>query len=172
MINYRKFELNNGLEIYFSNVPHRSDIGIYVMCRVGSNYERKRLNGMSHFLEHMCFKGTSIRTKNDIIDYFAKIGASYNAATSDDYTSYYAISHKRHWKKLLDIIIDIYMNASFPEKEIKLEKKVIIEEMNMYDNDEDHILHTELIKLLHGGTAAGRTILGMKKIFDDLYEKI
>ena len=55
------------------------------------------------------------------------------------------------------------MNASFPEKEIKLEKKVIIEEMNMYDNDEDHILHTELIKLLHGDTAAGRTILGMKK---------
>ena len=163
MINYRKFELNNGLEIYFSNVLHRNDIGIYVMCRVGSNYERKRLNGMSHFLEHMCFKGTSIRTKNDIIDYFAKIGASYNAATSDDYTSYYAIAHKRHWKKLLDIIIDIYMNGSFPEKELKLEKKVVMEEMNMYDNDEDHILHTELIKLLHGDTAAGRTILGMKK---------
>ena len=72
MINYRKFELNNGLEIYFSNVPHRNDIGIYVMCRVGSNYERKRLNGMSHFLEHMCFKGTNTRTKSDIIDYFAK----------------------------------------------------------------------------------------------------
>ena len=51
MINYRKFELNNGLELYLSNVPHRNDIGIYVMCRVGSNYERKRLNGMSHFLE-------------------------------------------------------------------------------------------------------------------------
>ena len=87
------------------------------MCRVGSNYERKRLNGMSHFLEHMCFKGTNTRTKSDIIDYFAKIGASYNAATSDDYTSYYALAHKRHWEKLLDIIIDIYMNGSFPEKE-------------------------------------------------------
>jgi len=163
MVNYRKFKLKNGLEVVFSDIPHREDIGIHIVCRVGSNYEIKELNGMSHFLEHMCFKGTLNRDKLKIIEDFAKIGATYNAATSDDYTTYYGISHKRYWKKLLDIILDIYLNSTFPKKEINLERNVVIEEMNMYNNDEEHVLHSNLLEKLYGDQPAGRTILGLKQ---------
>lgn len=163
MVNYRKFKLKNGMEILFSDIPHRNDIGIHIVCRVGSNYETKRLNGMSHFLEHMCFKGTINRDKLQIIEDFAKIGASYNAATSDDYTTYYGISHKKYWKKLLDLILDIYMNSTFPKNEINLERNVVLEEMNMYQNDEEHVLHSNTLEKLYGDQPAGRTILGLKK---------
>jgi len=163
MVNYRKFKLKNGMEILFSDIPHRNDIGIHIVCRIGSNYETKELNGMSHFLEHMCFKGTINRDKLQIIEDFAKIGASYNAATSDDYTTYYGISHKRYWKSLLDIILDIYMNSTFPKNEIDLERNVVIEEMNMYQNDEEHVLHSNILEKLYGDQPAGRTILGLKR---------
>jgi predicted Zn-dependent peptidase len=163
MVTYRNYKLNNGLKVLFSDIPHRKDLGIYVICRIGSNYERKNLNGMSHFLEHMCFKGTTNRTKFEIINDFAKIGANYNAATSDDSTCYYAVSHHKYWNSLLDIVLDIYLNSTFPEDEIKIEKKVIFEEMSMYNNDEGHIINTAVIDELYGNQPAGRPILGLKK---------
>ena len=163
MVTYRNHKLKNGLKVLFSDIPHRKDIGIYVICRIGSNYEKKRLNGMAHFLEHMCFKGTENRSKFEIIDDFSKIGATYNAATSDDYTSYYAISHHKYWKSLLDIILDIYLNSTFPEKEIKIEKKVVAEEMSMYESDEGHIISRAVLKELYGEQPAGRPILGKRK---------
>jgi len=162
MVTYRNHRLNNGLKVLFSDIPHRKDIGIYVICRIGSNYESKKLNGISHFLEHMCFKGTTNRNKFEIINDFAKIGATYNAATSDDSTCYYAISHYKYWKSLLDIILDIYLNSTFPKSEIKIEKKVVAEEMSMYNNDESHIINKAVTEELYGKTPAGRPILGSR----------
>ena len=154
--------LKNRLKVLF--VPPiicKNEIGYYITIKIGSNYENKKLNGMSHFLEHMMFKGTHNRSRKEITDDFTKIGSIYNASTSDDYTTFFATCHKMYWEDLLDIILDIYTSSNFSNDDIKLEKKVVCEEISMYGHDEEHVIHTEILRLLYGSDSSyGRIILG------------
>jgi predicted Zn-dependent peptidase len=138
---------------------------VLVMVEAGSKYETKEINGISHFLEHMCFKGTTKRPRSiDINQELDGIGAQNNAFTSFEYTGYYAKAHAKHTKKLIDVISDLYLNPTFPEKELQKEKGVIIEEMNMYEDMPQRKVWDVFIKLLYGDQPMGRTILGTKDV--------
>lgn len=138
---------------------------VLVLVETGSKYENKQNNGISHFLEHMCFKGTSRRpTAFDITRELDAIGAQYNAFTSHEYTGYYAKSDYKNLDTILDVVSDMYLNPVFPEKEIEKEKGVIIEELNMYQDLPRSIVSDEFFKILYGDHPAGWDVGGTKEV--------
>ncbi len=139
-------------------------VTVLVMVEAGSKYETKEINGISHFLEHMCFKGTTKRPKAiDISGELDSVGAQYNAFTSREYTGYYAKADYKHLPMLLDVISDIYLNPVFNEKEIEKEKGVIIEEINMYEDLPHRKIQVVFMNLLYGDQPAGWDIAGTKE---------
>jgi predicted Zn-dependent peptidase len=128
------FTFPNGLRLI--TVPmdaNTKSVTVLVMVATGSRYETPEINGISHFLEHMMFKGTTKRPgKMDISKELDSIGAEYNAFTSKEYTGYYAKCSNDKIDIAMDVISDIFQNSTFDEKEIEIEKGVITEEINMY----------------------------------------
>lgn len=138
-------------------------VTVLVLVEAGSKYEKKEKNGLSHFLEHMCFKGTASRPSNtEISTELDNLGSHYNAFTGQEYTGYYAKAEANHLDKLLDIISDLYLNPLFPEKEIEKEKGVIIEEINMYEDLPQRKVEMVFEELLYGDQPAGWSIAGSK----------
>ncbi len=161
---YKKKILKNGLRII--SVPNKDSLAttILVLVEAGSKYETKEINGLSHFLEHMCFKGTSTRPRAiDISTALDSLGAQYNAFTGHEYTGYYAKVSYPHFDKILDIIADLYQDPLFNEKEIEKEKGVVIEEINMYEDLPQRKVQDLIIKLLYGDQPAGWSIAGEKE---------
>jgi predicted Zn-dependent peptidase len=161
---FTKKVLSNGLRLITVPMKDNPTVTVLVLVETGSKYEDKKVNGISHFLEHMCFKGTTKRPKGiDISKELDSIGSQYNAFTSQEYTGYYAKSSARHFKKILDIVTDIYLNSTFPEAEIEKEKGVIIEEINMYEDMPSRHVQDLMMRLLYGDQPAGWNIAGEKK---------
>jgi predicted Zn-dependent peptidase len=134
------------------------------MVEAGSKYETKKQNGLSHFLEHMVFKGTPKRPKaSDISRELDSIGAHYNAFTSQEYTGYYAKVDPRHLDLVIDLVSDMYLNPLFDENEIKKEKGVIIEELRMYRDLPQRHVHDVLSELLYGDQPAGWNVIGTEE---------
>ncbi|MEK7180704.1 MAG: pitrilysin family protein [Patescibacteria group bacterium] len=156
--------LPTGLKIITILLTDTPTVTVLVMVEAGSKYETKEINGLSHFLEHMCFKGTEKRpTAFSISRELDSLGAQSNAFTSQEFTGYYAKSHKKHLEKLLDVISDIYLNQKFDEKEIDKEKGVVIEEIHMYqDLPQKHVFDI-FSSLLYGDQPAGWPITGPKE---------
>ena len=139
-------------------------VTVLVLVEAGSKYEGKKNNGISHFLEHMCFKGTTKRPKAiDISKELDALGSHYNAFTAQEYTGYYAKSDAKHFVNIFDIVSDIYLNSTFPETEMQKEKGVIIEEINMYEDTPPKHVQDLIMKLLYGDQPAGWNIAGEKK---------
>lgn len=156
--------LPNGLRVITIPMKDNPTATVLVLVEAGSKYENKKINGVSHFLEHMCFKGTQKRQKAiDISRELDGLGSQYNAFTAQEYTGYYAKSDARHFSQIFDIISDIYLNSTFPEAEIEKEKGVIIEEINMYEDTPSRHVQDLLMELLYGDTPAGWNIAGEKK---------
>lgn len=161
---YIKKVLKNGLRVILVPIADNPTVTVLVLVEAGSKYENKKNNGISHFLEHMCFKGTEKRPRAiDISKELDSIGSQYNAFTSQEYTGYYAKSASRHFKKIFNVVSDIYLNATFPEAEMQKEKGVIIEEINMYEDLPNYHVQDLLLKLLYGDQPAGWNIAGEKK---------
>jgi predicted Zn-dependent peptidase len=161
---FSKNILKNGLRLVTVPMHDNPTVTVLVLVEAGSKYEIKKLNGISHFLEHMCFKGTTRRPKAiDISKELDALGSQYNAFTAQEYTGYYAKSDARHFNQILDIISDIYLNSIFPEKEIEKEKGVIIEEINMYEDMPSRHVQDLIMKLLYGNQPAGWNIAGEKE---------
>jgi len=163
-VNITKKTLSNGLRVLL--VPQRDAVTVTMLTLIGtgSNKETKRQNGLSHFLEHVCFKATPTRPNAKLInEQFEEIGAITNAFTSDEYTGYYAKSHPKHIDTLIDIVGDIVMNASLPSVELEKEKGVIVEEINMYEDMPQAKVIEALSTLLYGDTPAGRSVIGTKE---------
>jgi len=139
-------------------------VTVLVLVEAGSKYEDKKINGVSHFLEHMCFKGTTKRPKAvDISKELDALGSQYNAFTAQEYTGYYAKSDARHFRQIFDIVSDIYLNSTFPDAEMQKEKGVIIEEINMYEDMPQRHVQDLIMKLLYGDQPAGWNIAGGKR---------
>ncbi|MEK9182639.1 MAG: pitrilysin family protein [Patescibacteria group bacterium] len=161
---FSKKVLKNGLRVVTVPMKDNPTVTVLVLVEAGSKYETKKVNGVSHFLEHMCFKGTTKRPKAvDISKELDALGSQYNAFTAQEYTGYYAKSDARHFKRILDIISDIYLNSTFPDTEIQKEKGVIIEEINMYEDMPQRHVQDLFMKLLYGNQPAGWNIAGEKK---------
>jgi len=160
---YKKTVLKNGLRII--TVPDKSTqaVTVLVLAKVGSKYEQKNINGISHFLEHMFFKGTKKRpTPMAVVETLDKIGGAYNAFTGEEYTGYYAKVEASHFDLALDWVADIFLNSLLPSKEIKKEKGVIVEEINMYLDNPMFYVQTLWRKVLYGDQPAGWDIAGTK----------
>ena len=156
--------LPNGLRVVTIPMKDNPTATVLVLVEAGSKYEEKKLNGVSHFLEHMCFKGTEKRPKPiHISKELDALGSQYNAFTAQEYTGYYAKSDARHFKQIFDVVSDIYLNSAFPKAELEKEKGVIIEEINMYEDMPHRHVQDLLMKLLYGDTPAGWNIAGVKK---------
>lgn len=160
----QKKTLPNGLRVLFIDLPDNQTVTVEVLVKVGSLDESKDNEGISHFLEHMCFKGTTLRPKAlDISRELESLGAQSNAYTSHNHTAYYAKSHSAHASKLLDIIADIYLNSTFPKEEIEKEKGVIVEEINMYKDQPDYQVDEEWGRIFFGKGPLSRPIIGTKE---------
>jgi predicted Zn-dependent peptidase len=160
---FKKKTLPNGLRILAIPMKDAPSVTVMSLIEAGSEYETKANNGISHFLEHICFKGTIKRpTSLDIAKEFDGMGAQNNAFTGNEFTGYYGKCHPKHTEKVLDIIADIYLNPQLPEAELEKEKGVIIEEINMYEDVPQQKVIEVFFSLLYGDTPAGWSIAGPK----------
>jgi predicted Zn-dependent peptidase len=160
----KKKTLKNGLR--FLHIPMKNTETVLAMVLVGTGaaFETKEQNGLAHFLEHMCFKGTTKRPDaKGIALEFDMIGADYNAFTGKSHTGYYARAHKKHAKKIIEMVSDVYLNSVFPESEIKKEQGVVIQEINMYMDDPQYRVSKLMSHVLYGDQPAGREISGTKE---------
>jgi len=154
--------LPNGLRILTVTLPDAQTSTVMHMVAVGSKYESDRERGISHFLEHMCFKGTSLYdTPKKLALAFDEKGIESNAFTSYEYTGYYAKGPARHTRFYIDILSDIFLHSTFPEHEIKKERGVIVEEIKMYEDLPFRVVQEDMMKLLYGDQRAARSVLGV-----------
>lgn len=160
---YQKHTLQNGLRIILAPMHETETATVIVMTGVGSRYETQKENGLAHFLEHMMFKGTKKRPNTfDITRELDALGAEYNAYTAKDHTAYYAKVEAHHWDKALDIVSDIFMNATLSPEEIERERGTILQEINMYEDMPARRVGEHFEKLLYGTHPLGTEILGPK----------
>ena len=164
---FHSHQLPNGLEILAetNDEAHSTSVGFFV--RTGSRDESDSVAGVSHFLEHMCFKGTPRRSADDVNREFDEIGAHYNAFTSEECTVYYASVLPEYQEASVDILADI-MRPSLRQEDFDMEKKVILEEIQMY-LDQPPFGMDDRIKELHlGGHPLARSVLGTSGSITDL----
>jgi predicted Zn-dependent peptidase len=150
-------------------MPGSATTTVLVLVEAGSEYETKEINGLSHFLEHMCFKGTTRRPKPIMIPKeLEALGASYNAFTSTEYTGYYAKAINANFLKILDLVSGLYINPIIDPAEIEKERGVITEELNMYEDIPMQKVHSVLQEAMYGDQPAGWEIGGSKETVSKL----
>ncbi len=160
----KKTVLKNGVRVITVPQKNTKVATVLVLVKTGSKNEEKRVSGISHFLEHMFFKGTKKRkTPIKIAEELDKIGGLYNAFTGEDYTGYYAKVKSSFFPLAVDWVSDIYLNSTLPKTEIEKEKGVIKEEINMYYDNPMAYCQLLLQNLLYGDQPAGWDIAGTKE---------
>lgn len=169
---YKKSTLPNGLRLISAPMPSAQSITVLILVGVGSRYEEKEINGLSHFLEHMAFKGTQKRPNAlAIASTIDGIGGEFNAFTSKDHTGYYIKAAKTHLPLLVDVLSDMLLHSKFDEKEIEKEKGVIVEEINMYEDTPMRKVGDLYENLLYGDTKLGRDIAGTEEVIRSVTRK-
>ncbi len=158
MIQY--WELESGAKLVIESIPHVKSAAIGVFIGVGSRHEDACLAGASHFIEHMLFKGTQHRSARDIAESFERIGGQLNAFTSKEYTCLYARTLDEDLEGGVDIIFDMLFNSRFGQRDFSVEKDVVSEEINMYEDAPDELIHDIFLRRLWQGNTMGSPILG------------
>lgn len=165
----KKKTLKNGLRIITVPMKDNPTVTVLVLVGTGSDYETKDINGISHFLEHMCFKGTERRPSPRIISHeLEALGCQYNAFTDHEYTGYYAKGDSKKFKQIFDVISDIYLNSNFPEHEMEKEKGVIVEEINMYEDMPQAHVSDMFSEVVYGDQPTGWNIAGKREIVKNM----
>lgn len=159
----KRYTYQNGVRIVLENIPTVRSVAIGVWIGTGSRNETEQNNGISHFLEHMFFKGTKTRTAREIAESFDSIGGQVNAFTSKEYTCYYAKVLDTHAEFALEVLADMFFNSTFVEEELDKEKKVVLEEIKMYEDTPDDIVHDLLSKAIYKDHSLGFPILGTEE---------
>lgn len=161
-----------GLRVLLVPLENTQTLTFLILVKAGSEYETKEKNGLSHFLEHMCFKGTERRPTPQILaTEFDSLGAEYNAFTSYDSTGYFAKAANLYLENIVDLVADIYLHSLFNPSEIEKEKGVIIEEMNYLEDNPLKKIYDLLNQLLYGDQPAGRPIIGRKEVISKIKQK-
>ncbi|MDI6400906.1 pitrilysin family protein [Balneolaceae bacterium ANBcel3] len=156
----QKTVLPNGLRVLTETIKTVRSLSVGIWVKTGSRHETEEQAGITHFLEHMLFKGTEQRSAYDIARSMEAVGGYLNAFTSPELTCYYARCLDSELDTALDVLTDMVLHSSFPEEEIEKEKKVVLEEMKMYrDNPEDFVFE-EFHKQLFMPHPLGRPIIG------------
>lgn len=166
-----KTTLPNGIRILTEHIPSVKSISVGIWVKTGSRNEVEKLSGVTHFLEHMLFKGTKNRTAFEIAQSMEVVGGFLNAATSNEYTNYFARCVDSELERALEVLTDMVLNPTFPEEEMEKEKKVVIEEMKMYRDSPVSYLVEEFIANLFHNHELGRPILGTEKTVSSFTRK-
>lgn len=169
MIN--KTTLPNGVRIVTEEIPHVRSVSMGIWVGAGSRDEDDGNNGIAHFIEHMMFKGTEKRTAKEIAETLDAVGGQLNAFTSKEYTCYYAKVLDEHLDIAADLLTDMFFNSLFREDDIEKEKNVIIEEIKMYEDAPDELVHDIFASTLWSGHALGRPVIGTEQIIKALGRK-
>lgn len=156
-------KLENGVSIVMEQISSVRSVALGIFIRNGSINETSKSNGISHFIEHMLFKGTNKRTSKDIAEEMDNIGGQLNAFTAKEYTCYYARVLDTHIDTAIDVLTDMIFNSKFDSIDIEKESKVILEEINMYEDSPDDIVFTKLQKEIWQNSPLAYNVLGTKE---------
>jgi predicted Zn-dependent peptidase len=160
---FRKENLINGVPVVMESLKGVRSVVIGIWVKVGSRYEKPEQNGISHFLEHMFFKGTKKRTAKDIAIETDSLGGELNAFTSRETTTFYVKVLDEFLEKGLDLLSDMILNSVFPEEDIEKEKKIIKEEIKMVEDTPDDYIHDLFNQTIWGLTGIGQSVLGRRE---------
>ncbi len=169
---HKLYKLQNGLKILLVPYTGTQAVAVFVSAKTGSKNEKKELNGISHFLEHMVFKGTEkMKDQTELSEAIDKLGGAFNGFTSEENTSYYAKVANQHLELAIDWVSQLYLKPIIPSHEVKKEKGIIIEEINMYRDNPMSFVANLWQELLYPGQPAGWPIAGDKKSVNDIEHK-
>lgn len=157
-----RVQLPNGLRVVGEEITTIRSVSIGVWINTGSRYETLENNGISHFLEHMFFKGTKRHSARELAEVFDGIGGQVNAFTSKEYTCYYAKVLDEHFALAIDTLADMLLDSQFVGEEMEKEKKVVIEEIRMCEDEPDELVMDVLTENVYFGHPLGYTILGLE----------
>lgn len=156
----KKIVLKNGLRVVMETIPAVRSVSFGIWVKTGSRNETIETGGISHFIEHMLFKGTDRFEAKDIAEQFDAIGGNVNAFTSKEYTCYYAKVLDAHLPIAMDILSDMFFNSTIDDEELRKERNVILEEISMYEDTPDDLVHDLVVQASYGDHLLAAPILG------------
>lgn len=168
---YNLLTLSNGLRVICVENVNTELVHVGITLRVGTRDETMHNNGVAHFIEHAVFKGTSKRKSHQILQSIENVGGELNAFTTREKTCYYASCLSKYAEKAIDVITDLTFNSSFPPKDLDKERKVILEEIDMYDDTPDESVYDEFYSLHFKNHPLGFNILGTSKNVKNLQKE-
>ena len=160
--------LKNGVRIVYEEIPYVRSVSTGLWVGTGSRGENITNNGISHFIEHMLFKGTQKRTAKEIAETIDNIGGQLNAFTGKECTCYYTKTLDTHLDTSLDLLADMFFNSKFNEKDIEIEKNVILEEIGMYEDTPEELVHDILSEAVWQNNPLGMPILGTSRSLNNI----
>jgi predicted Zn-dependent peptidase len=160
MPSVQKTVLPNGISVITEEMPGVESCSIGIWVNAGSRNETRSINGVSHFIEHLLFKGTKKRTALDISREIESVGGVLNAFTGREYTCFYAKILNKDLPKAIDLLSDIFMNSKFDSKEMEKEKLVVLQEIKMVEDTPDDLIHDLYAERFWQGDPLGWSILG------------
>ncbi|MGF7048795.1 putative Zn-dependent peptidase [Paenibacillus sp. DS2015] len=163
-----RIKLTNGLRVVMEKIPNCRSVSFGIWVKTGSRNENDDNNGISHFIEHMLFKGTERFTAKDIAEQFDAIGGNVNAFTSKEYTCYYAKVLDEHLPIAVDVLSDMFFRSKLDDEELSKEKNVILEEISMYEDDPDDLVHDLMAKVVYGDHPLAYPILGTRERLESM----
>ncbi len=158
-----KQHLLNGLPVVMESLRNMRSVVLGIWVKVGSRNESPEENGISHFLEHMFFKGTKKRSAKDIAIEIDSLGGELNAFTSRENTTFYVKALDEYLEKGCELLSDVFLNSIFPEEDIEKEKKIIKEEIKMVEDTPDDYIHDLFNRTVWGYSGLGQSILGRRE---------
>ncbi|MBI3862174.1 MAG: insulinase family protein, partial [Planctomycetia bacterium] len=156
---FHEARLANGLQIIAEQSPSVHSVAVGFFVRTGSRDETDEVSGVSHFLEHMVFKGTARNSADDVNRIFDEVGAKYNASTSEEITLFYAAVLPEYLPQSFDLLADI-LRPALRQDDFDMEKKVILEEIGMYDDQPTYTAYENLMQTHFSGHPLGHSVLG------------
>lgn len=167
----KKLTLPNGVRILYQKLDHIRSCALGVWVESGSRHEPESLCGISHFLEHMLFKGTETYSAAQLAEEFDGMGGQVNAFTTKEHTCFYGRTLDTHVQHLAELLNDMYLRSRFAQEDVDLERGVIIEEIGMYEDTPEDLVSEQLMQQVFPDSALGRPILGYKETLRGMSSK-
>ncbi len=160
---FKKEHLSNRIPVVMEQLKNMRSVSLGIWVKVGSRNEGPNKNGISHFLEHMFFKGTVKRSAKDIAVEIDSLGGDLNAFTSKESTTFYVKILDEYLDKGVELLSDIFLHSTFPEEDIEKEKRIIKEEIKLVEDTPDDYIHDLFNRTIWGNTGLGQPVLGRKE---------
>jgi predicted Zn-dependent peptidase len=160
---FKKEHLTNGIPVVMEQLKNMRSVSLGIWVRVGARDEEPHKNGISHFLEHMFFKGTAKRTAKDIAVEIDSLGGELNAFTSKESTTFYVKILDEYLEKGIELLSDIFLHSTFPEEDIEKEKGIIKEEIKLVEDTPDDYIHDLFNQTIWGNKGLGQPVLGRRE---------